>query len=80
LEVADELERCRSGYATYNYCTGQCWYDNAIYTPKGQPDTVVVIGSFVYGEAGTLSNARGVLRSTTAGDPDPRTTTAPLPI
>jgi hypothetical protein len=60
------------GYATYNYCTGQCWYDNAIFTPKGQPDTVVVIGSFVYGEAGSLSNARGVLRSTTAGDPDPK--------
>jgi len=59
------------GYATYNYCTGQCWYDNAIYTPHGQPDTVFVIGSFVYGEAGSLSNARGVLRSTTAGDPDP---------
>lgn len=59
------------GYATYSYCTGQCWYDNAIYTPHGQPDTVIVIGSFVYGEAGRLSNARAVLRSTTAGDPDP---------
>jgi len=59
------------GYATYNYCTGQCWYDNSIYTPHGRPDTVYVIGSFVYGEAGTISNARGVLRSTTAGDPDP---------
>ncbi len=59
------------GYAAYNYCTGQCWYDNAIYTPHGHPDTVFVIGSFVYGEAGGLSNARGVLRSTTAGDPDP---------
>ncbi len=59
------------GYATYNYCTGQCWYDNAIFTPAGHPDTVVVIGSFLYGEAGGVSNARGVLRSTTAGDPDP---------
>ena len=59
------------GYATYNYCTGQCWYDNEIYTPPGRPDTVYVLGSFVYGEAGGLSNARGVLRSTTAGDPDP---------
>ena len=59
------------GYATFNYCTGQCWYDNAIFTPKGHPDTVVVIGSFGYGEAGGLSNSRSVLRSTTAGDPDP---------
>ena len=59
------------GYATYNYCTGQCWYDNEVYTPVGEPDTVFVLGSFVYGEAGGLSNARAVLRSTTAGDPDP---------
>jgi hypothetical protein len=65
LNVADP------GYAAYNTCTGQCWYDNQIYTPKGQPDTVYVLGSFVYGEAGRLSNARGVVRSTTAGDPDP---------
>ena len=59
------------GYAAYNTCTGQCWYDNAIFTPHGHPDTVFVLGSFGYGEAGTISNARGVLRSTTAGDPDP---------
>jgi hypothetical protein len=60
------------GYATYNYCTSQCWYDNKIYTPAGQPDTVFLLGCFLYGEAGGLSNARGVLRSTTAGDPDPK--------
>ena len=59
------------GYATYDLCTGQCWYDIGIYTPNGRPDTVYAIGSFVYGEAGRLSNARGVVRSTTAGDPDP---------
>jgi hypothetical protein len=64
------------GYATHNYCTGQCWYDNAIYTPKGQPDTVFVLGSYLYpeqlGSGGSgLSNGRAVLRSTTAGDPDP---------
>lgn len=59
------------GYATYNYCTGQCWYDNRVYTPAGQPDTVYVMGSFEYGEAGGVSNGRAVVRSTTAGDPDP---------
>jgi hypothetical protein len=59
------------GYATYDYCTGQCWYDNEVYTPAGHPDTVFVIGSFLYDEAGGLSNARGVLMSTTAGNPDP---------
>jgi hypothetical protein len=60
------------GYATYNFCTGQCWYDMGIYTPVSKPDTVFVIGSYTYGEQYFgLSNARGVLRSTTAGDPDP---------
>ncbi len=58
------------GYATYNYCTGQCWYDNAIFSPPGHPDTVLVIGSYLYNEAGRTSNARAVLRSTTAGEPD----------
>jgi hypothetical protein len=63
------------GYASYNYCTGQCWYDNAIYTPKGHPDTVFVLGSYRYpeqlGSGGSgLSNGRAVLRSTTAGEPD----------
>jgi hypothetical protein len=62
-------------YASYNYCTGQCWYDNVIYTPKGHPDTVFVLGSYSYSEqlgsgGSGLSNGRGVLRSTTAGDPD----------
>lgn len=58
-------------YATFDFCTGQCWYDMNVVTPKGQPDTVFVIGSYTYGEAGFRSNARAVLRSTTAGDPDP---------
>src|SRR5207302_2408945 len=43
-----------------------------IYSPAGRPDTVVVIGSYNYDEAYGLSNARGVLRSTTAGEPDPK--------
>ncbi len=59
------------GYATYNFCTGQCWYDIGVYTPANRPDTVIVIGSYSYGEAYSLSNARAVLRSTTAGEPDP---------
>ncbi|HEY4816538.1 MAG TPA: hypothetical protein VIH67_03860 [Candidatus Acidoferrum sp.] len=59
------------GFATYNYCTGQCWYDNRVYTPAGRPDTVFVLGSFLYTEAGGRSNGRAVLRSTTAGEPDP---------
>ena len=61
------------GYATNNFCTGQCWYDMGIYTPPGRPDTVFVLGSYNYGETYFgISNARAVLRSTTAGEPDPR--------
>jgi hypothetical protein len=59
------------GYATFDFCTGQCWYDQDVATPPGQPDTVFVIGSYTYGEAGLRSNARAVVRSTTAGEPDP---------
>jgi hypothetical protein len=33
------------GYATYDFCTGQRWYDVGIYTPTGHPDTVFVLGS-----------------------------------
>jgi len=58
-------------YATFDFCTGQCWYDQDVVTPKGHPDTVFVIGSYTYGELGGRSNARAVLRSTTAGEPDP---------
>src|SRR5215469_491841 len=25
------------GYPTFNYCEGQCWYDNFVYTPPGSP-------------------------------------------
>src|SRR6202022_3569428 len=46
------------GYATYNFCTGQCWYDNEILTPAGQPDTVFVIGSYQYTEYGFRSHGR----------------------
>ena len=67
-------------YATNNFCTGQCWYDENVYTPAGLPDTVYVIGSYNYGEipcntkgvgcGNGRSNGRAVIYSTTAGDPD----------
>jgi hypothetical protein len=67
-------------YPTFNFCTGQCWYDEDVYTPAGLPDTVYVIGSYNYGElpcntkgvgcGNGRSNGRAVLYSTTAGDPD----------
>ena len=52
---------------TSNYCTGQCWYDNYVVTPRGHPDWVYVGGSFQYGEYGFSSNGRAVLYSTDAG-------------
>jgi hypothetical protein len=67
-------------YPTFNFCTGQCWYDQYVYTPAGSPDTVYVLGSYNYGElpcntkgvgcGNGRSNGRAVLHSTTAGDPD----------
>jgi hypothetical protein len=53
------------GYGTFNLCTGQCWYDNFVYTPAGHPDIVYVGGSYSYGQ--TFSNKRGVVLSTDAG-------------
>jgi hypothetical protein len=46
-------------------CTGQCWYDNFVYTPAGHPDIVYAGGSYAYGES--FSNKRGVMLSTDAG-------------
>jgi hypothetical protein len=50
-----------------DYCTGQCWYDNVVYTPKGFPDVVYLLGSFSYGQLRGPSNGRAVLLSTNAG-------------
>ena len=55
------------GYATYNFCTGQCWYDQRIVSPAGYPDMVYVLGSYTYAEDHGLSNARALLLSTDAG-------------
>jgi hypothetical protein len=67
-------------FATDDFCWAQCWYDEAVYTPAGMPDTVYVIGANQYGEqpcdtkgvgcGNGRSNGREVLYSTTAGDPD----------
>src|SRR5262245_15731684 len=75
-------------YPTFNFCTGQCWYDQYVYTPAGLPDTVYVLGSYNYGElpcntkgvgcGNGRSNGRAVLYSTTAGDPDASATGAAL--
>ena len=52
---------------TINYCTGQCWYDNVVYSPPGKPDVVYLGGSFDYGNYGFRNNGRAFIRSTDAG-------------
>jgi hypothetical protein len=50
-----------------DYCTGQCWYDNVVYSPPGRPGIVYLGGSFSYGSYGFATNGRAFLRSSDAG-------------
>jgi hypothetical protein len=50
-----------------NYCEGQCWYDNVVYSPAGNPNVVYLLGSFDYNQDHFQSNARAVLLSTDSG-------------
>ena len=61
------------GFASYNYCEGQCSYDMPVFSPPGSPDIVYIGGAMNYDEAfGTppitkRSNGRAVQRSQDAG-------------
>jgi hypothetical protein len=33
------------GFSSYNFCTGQCWYDLSVTTPQGHPDIVYLGGA-----------------------------------
>lgn len=75
------------GYSSYAFCGAQCTYDMFVASPDGQPDTVWIGGSMMYGEIffpGPFpSNGRAVQRSTNAGVSFTDMTndaTAPLPI
>jgi hypothetical protein len=67
-------------FASDDFCTQQCWYDQDVYTPPGMPDTVYLLGSNLYGEqpcntngvgcGNGRSNGRELLYSDTAGDPN----------
>ena len=52
---------------TLGYCTGQCWYDNVVYSPPGKPNVVYLGGSYDYGNFGFRNNGRAFIRSTDAG-------------
>jgi hypothetical protein len=49
------------------YCTGQCWYDNVVYSPPNKPDVVYLGGSFSYDTYGFTTNGRAFIRSANAG-------------
>jgi hypothetical protein len=49
------------------YCTGQCWYDNVVYSPPNKPDVVYLGGSYSYGTYGFTTNGRAFIRSANAG-------------
>jgi hypothetical protein len=54
-----------SGWAWFNLCATQCWYDLFAYSPPGHPDMVYVGGSYSYGQ--NTANKRAVVMSTDAG-------------
>ena len=60
------------GFASFDFCQGQCSYDMFVASPPGRPDSVVIGGSMQYGElppyAGPdSSNGRAVMLSSDAG-------------
>jgi hypothetical protein len=82
-----ERPRSQIGRESYEFCTGQCWYDIDIVTPKDPatspvgevtyyPDVVYLLGSYSYPEllrffGSGASNGRGLVMSKTAAEPDP---------
>jgi hypothetical protein len=55
------------GFASYNYCAGQCTYDMPVYSPPGAPNIVYIGSAMQYGELGGRSNGRAIQRSEDAG-------------
>jgi hypothetical protein len=55
------------GFASYDFCSGQCSYDMPVASPAGHPDNVWIGGQMQYGEFFGPSNGRTIQRSTNAG-------------
>jgi hypothetical protein len=55
------------GFASFNYCDGQCTYDMPVYSPPGAPGTVYIGSAMQYSEIGGRSNGRAIQRSEDAG-------------
>jgi hypothetical protein len=61
------------GFASYDFCRGQCWYDQFVVSMPGRPNTVLFGGVFQYEESPLYggpdrSNGRAVMLSTDAGE------------
>jgi hypothetical protein len=63
------------GFASFNYCTGQCTYDMPVFSPPGSPNIVYIGGALQYSELDNIaafgdvhrSNGRAIQRSQDAG-------------
>src|ERR1700736_2177904 len=55
------------GYCDNGVNGSQCWYDNFVVSPAGNPDMVYIGGAFSYNSYGFSTNGRGVLYSIDAG-------------
>lgn len=61
------------GFASFDFCSGQCSYDMFVSSPPGHPDELWIGGQMQYGELEAFgspfprSNGRAVQRSTDAG-------------
>ncbi len=60
------------GFASYDFCRGQCWYDQFVVSMPGRPDSVLFGGVYQYEESPLYagpdrSNGRAVMLSTDAG-------------
>ncbi len=56
-----------SGFASFDFCEGQCTYDMPVYSPPGAPNIVYIGGASQYPELGRRSNGRDIQRSEDAG-------------
>ena len=55
------------GFASFNFCDGQCSYDMPVYSPSGAPNIVYIGNAMAYPELGGRSNGRAIQRSEDAG-------------
>jgi hypothetical protein len=55
------------GFASFNFCTGQCTYDMPVYSPPGASNIVYIGGAMQYSELGGRSNGRAIQRSEDGG-------------